>query len=108
MSSLAFMPSKSERRAGPLYQRAVSNVERLLVDLSMDQKELCLGIRMAETVFSSKKLGVRSHFYEDEFEHIADFFRRKTNRPLIGFPHLEWTMMLSCDRKVGGWEPKSR
>jgi hypothetical protein len=106
-SLTAAMPTKTERRAGPLYQRAVSNIERMLSDLGIDQKELCLAIRMAEPVFSSKKLFLRSHFYEDEFEQIADFFRRKTNRPLIGFPHLEWSMMLACDRQVGGWSPKN-
>jgi hypothetical protein len=103
------MPSGETARVGPLYVRAVKNIERLMGELEqsegLSQKEVALGAGMSETVFSSKKRGIRSHFYEDEFEAIADFFRKRTGRPLIGFPHLDWTLMESCDRKVAGWRP---
>lgn len=104
--NLAGVPPRTtkEIRTGPLYTRAVANILRMLeAELEMDQKELCLGIGMSDTVFSAKKIGARSHFYEDEFETIAEFFRRKTGRPLTGFPHLAWQDMLACDRKVFGW-----
>lgn len=105
------MPPSSDR-AGPLYYRAVSYIERFIEDGEEGdredpilQKEIALAIRMTETTFSQKKKGLRSHFYEDELEAIAEFLRKRTGRPLIGFPHLEWQMMLACDRKVGGWRP---
>jgi hypothetical protein len=105
------MPSGETARVGPLYVRAVKNIERMMGELGvgeregLSQKEVALGAGMSETVFSSKKRGQRSHFYEDEFEAIANFFRKQTGRPLIGFPHLDWTLMESCDRKVAGWRP---
>jgi hypothetical protein len=103
-------PTAPTARNGPLYYRAVSYVERFIEDgpegdasEPILQKEIALAIGIKETTFSQKKKGILSHFYEDEFDAIAEFLRRRTNRPLIGFPHLEWQMMLACDRKVGGW-----
>lgn len=104
------MPTGETMRAGPLYVRAVANIERLMGELEqtegLNQKEVAIGSGMSETVFSSKKRGERSHFYEDEFHAVAEFFRKRTGRPLIGFPHLSWEMMETCDRKVAGWRPK--
>jgi hypothetical protein len=104
-------PSEPTARAGPLYKRAIENIERMMGEVSVAdgqellQKEVALGIGMSESVFSQKMRGIRSHFYEDEFESIAVWFRRRTGRPLIGFPHLDWQLMESCDRKVAGWKP---
>lgn len=104
-------PSEQTARAGPLYQRAVKNIERMAQEVSQAernrllQKEIALGIGMAEPVFSSKMRGIRSHFYEDEFEAIAVWFRRRSGRPLTGFPHLDWQLMEGIDRKMFGWKP---
>lgn len=94
---------KATKRVGTAYYRAISNIERMMEELGFDQKAVALGSGIAESVFSQKKRGGLSHFYEDEFDDIAEFMRRHTDRPLIGFPHLSWDMMESCDRKVGGW-----
>jgi hypothetical protein len=102
-------PAVPETRVGPLYRRAVQNIERLMDETKgIQQKEIALGAAMSETVYSQKKRGIRSHFYEDEFEAIAVFFRKRTDRPLIGFPHLDWDLMLACDRQVGGWRPRGK
>lgn len=104
-------PQGSTDRVGPLYYRAIANIERLMRDdpdkpgEEIQQKEVAFAAGLSETVFSQKKRGVRSHFYEDEFERIAEFFRRRYRRPLIGFPHLEWQMQDAVDRKIGGWRP---
>lgn len=104
-------PSSGTKRAGPLYTRAIQNIERLMTEVSdsegeeLQQKEIAFGVNMSESVYSQKLRGIRSHFYEDEFEAIAVWFRKRTGRPLIGFPHLEWQMMDACDRKVAGWRP---
>lgn len=104
------VPGGPTNRIGPFYRRAVGNIERLLNELERDdgllQKEVAIGSGLSETVFSQKLRGNRSHFYEDEFEDVAEFFRKRTGRPLIGFPHLEWSMMEACDRKVAGWIPR--
>ena len=96
-------------REQPLYDRAASYIERFINELGRSegllQKEIALACGLSEGVFSQKLRGNRSHFTEDEFERVAVFFRRRTGRPLIGYPHLEWTLMESCDRKVGGWKP---
>jgi hypothetical protein len=102
-------PSGPKVWGGELYDRAVANLERMYnwvagpdgSDLS--QKEVALGIGMSESVYSSKLRGIRSHFYEDEFGRLADFYRKTTGLPLIGFPHLPWEMQETIDRKVGGW-----
>jgi hypothetical protein len=97
-----------------MYRRALANVERMISELEREpseggigllQKEIAFGIGLSETVLSSKLKSVRSHFYEDEFAKLADFFRKKTARPLIGYPHLDWEMMETVDRRVGGWKP---
>jgi hypothetical protein len=94
---------------GPLYDRAVANVERMFNEVAgpkgedLLQKEMAFGARISESVLSSKFKGIRSHFYEDEFGRIADFFRKVTGLPLVGFPHLPWEMQETADRKVGGW-----
>jgi hypothetical protein len=94
---------------GPLYDRAVANCERMFNLIAgpdgagLSQKEMALGIGMSESVLSSKLRGIRSHFYEDELGRLADFFRRITGLPLVGFPHLPWEMQETVDRKAGGW-----
>jgi hypothetical protein len=94
---------------GPLYDRAVANVERMFNWLAgpdndqLSQKELALGSGMSESVFSSKLKGIRSHFYEDEFGRMAEFFRNRSGLPLVAFPHLPWEQQESVDRKAGGW-----
>lgn len=105
------VPTEKQAWRGPLYDRAVANIERMINLLAGDdgtdllQKEVAIGIGMSESVLSSKLHGIRSHFYEDEMARLADFFRRKSGRPLIGFPHLDWEMQETVDRKVGGWRP---
>lgn len=95
---------------GPLYDRAVANVERMFGWIAgpdgehLSQKELALGIGLSESVLSSKFKGIRSHFYEDEFGRMADFFRKVSGLPLIGFPHLPWEMQETVDRTAGGWK----
>jgi hypothetical protein len=108
---LPVSPSGKTARAGAGYTRAVENIERMRLEVGdregseLQQKEIAFGVGLSESVFSQKMRGVRSHFYEDEFEKLAAWFRKRTGRPLIGFPHLDWTLMESCDRKVGGWRP---
>lgn len=101
-----------EGRDQPLYLRATSNIERLFGELEKTegllQKEVALAAGLKESPYSVKMRGIRSHFTEDEFEAVAIFFRRRTGRPLIGFPHLEWTLMEACDRQVGGWQPRRK
>jgi hypothetical protein len=101
------MPPKESSRRGdqPLYERAMSYIDRMQDECGLLQKEVAFGIGMDDSVYSQKCRGIRSHFYEDELEALAVFFRRQTKRPLIGFPHVEWNLMLEIDKKVGGWKP---
>jgi hypothetical protein len=109
---LSMSPTEPTKRVGPAYTRAISNIQRFLDELEetegLLQKEVALGVGISETTFSQKMRGIRSHFYEDEFDDLANFFRKRTGRPLIGFPHLDWQLMESCDRKVSGWSPRGR
>lgn len=99
------MAGGKTKRVGPLYTRAVANIERARQVAGVNQKEVALSIGMTETTYAQKLRGVRSHFFEDEMEAIGDFFRRATGRPLTGFPHVDWQLMESIDRKVCGWKP---
>lgn len=107
--SAAPMPRGPRDRDQPLYRRAVSYIERLFTEYETKQgllqKEVAFAAGLAESVYSQKLRGIRSHFTEDEFEAVAVFFRGLSGRPLIGFPHLEWSLMEACDRQVGGWKP---
>jgi hypothetical protein len=113
-SIIPFMsPPQRTQRVGPAYRKVVDRIDRMMVeaapggsDEEVLQKEVALGIGMSQTVYSQKRRGGRSHFFEDELDSIARYFRRRTGRPLIGFPHLEWDLMEACDRQVGGWNPK--
>jgi hypothetical protein len=100
------MAPRETKRAGPLHERCVSYIDRMKDLCGIDQKEIALSIGMSETVFSQKRRGIRSHFYEDEFDAIAEFFRHKTGRPLTGFPHLEWDEMLTIDKRIPHWKRK--
>jgi hypothetical protein len=67
------------------------------------QKCVAVSIHMSDAMFSQKLNARKSHFFEDEFEAIAEFFRNESGRPLTGFPHLDWDRMEEIDRKVCGW-----
>jgi len=101
-------------RKGPMYLRALANIARIMRTLMASeehggrgllQKEIALGAGFTETTFSQKLKSIRTHFYEDDMEQLAVYFREQTGRPLIGFPHLEWNFMETVDRKVAGWKP---
>lgn len=98
-------PAGKTSRNGPHYKRAVENIKRAMTEARVSQKEVCEYISMTESVFSQKLRGTRSHFYEDEMERVAMFFRRSTRRPLTGFPHLDWQLMEGIDRRLFGWKP---
>ena len=93
---------------GPAYRRATENMHRMLNESQEDgklfQKDVALSCGMTASCYTQKMLGTSSHFYEDEFERIANFYRKRTGRPLTGFPHTPWEVMEACDRQLG-WNP---
>lgn len=96
--------------AAPRYshKKAVEEVEWLRRDLGLSQKEVALGSGVTESEYSQKKRGVINSFSLEEFSALAEFFRKKTGRPLIGWPVLDRTTVDAIDRKVAGWKPSIR
>lgn len=94
-----------EGRRQPVYMRAVGEVLHMMRILGISQKQAALGVGMSESQFSQKKVGIENHFSPEEFEDLRQFFRTVTDRPLIGFPHLDRDLQDAVDRKVGGWQP---
>jgi transcriptional regulator with XRE-family HTH domain len=85
--------------------RAAAEVERMRRELGLSQKDVAITIDITEPEYSQKKRGIDNSFSLDEFGRIAEYFARKSGRPLIGFPFLDRQLQDVVDRKAGGWEP---
>jgi hypothetical protein len=86
-----------------MYRRAVANIQRMIRETGALHKQVALGAGMSASSFTQKLRGGRTHFFIDEMEAVARFFRSETGRPLTGFPFVEWGLMDRIDRELFGW-----
>lgn len=78
---------KRIRQGGRYDYRTVTRaIERMRAEAGVERKELFDAVGIAQSQYSKKLSGELSTFSLREFGDIADFFSKRTGRPLIGWP----------------------